>query len=57
MNIMVNFLTFIQPGIVPIESMYCRVPVVACNSGGPRETVKNGVTGFLTSGPEVNFSL
>ena len=26
-------------GIVPIESMYCRRPVIAVNSGGPLETV------------------
>lgn len=26
-------------GIVPIESMYMRKPVIACNSGGPTETV------------------
>lgn len=26
-------------GIVPIEAMYTRKPVIACNSGGPTETV------------------
>ncbi|ORY02594.1 alpha-1,3/1,6-mannosyltransferase ALG2 [Basidiobolus meristosporus CBS 931.73] len=34
-------------GIVPVEAMYSKVPVVAVNSGGPRESVKDGVTGFL----------
>lgn len=34
-------------GIVPVEAMYAGVPVVALNSGGPKESVKNGVTGWL----------
>lgn len=34
-------------GIVPLEAMYMRKPVVACNSGGPTETVSDGETGFL----------
>ena len=34
-------------GIVPLESMFSRVPVVACNSGGPRETVVDALTGRL----------
>lgn len=34
-------------GIVPIEAMHAGVPVVACASGGPLETVEDGVTGFL----------
>ncbi|KAL7559009.1 hypothetical protein ACA910_016356 [Epithemia clementina (nom. ined.)] len=34
-------------GIVPVEAMYCETPVIAVNSGGPRETVVPGVTGFL----------
>lgn len=36
-------------GIVPIEAMYASKPVIAANSGGPTETVLNGVTGFLCS--------
>ena len=39
-------------GIVPLESMYCRTPVIAVNSGGPTETVLHGTTGkqdLLTS--------
>lgn len=35
-------------GIVPIEAMYMGTPVIAVNSGGPRETVVSGETGFLT---------
>ncbi|KAJ1472497.1 alpha-1,3-mannosyltransferase ALG2-like protein [Baffinella frigidus] len=34
-------------GIVPIEAMYSRRPVIACNSGGPTESILDGVTGFL----------
>jgi glycosyltransferase involved in cell wall biosynthesis len=34
-------------GIVPLEAMYAGTPVVAVNSGGPTETIKDGVTGYL----------
>mmetsp|Transcript_10453 Transcript_10453/g.13830 ORF Transcript_10453/g.13830 Transcript_10453/m.13830 type:complete len:484 (+) Transcript_10453:153-1604(+) len=34
-------------GIVPLEAMYCKTPVVAVNTGGPTETVLDGQTGFL----------
>ncbi|CAN4098667.1 unnamed protein product [Withania somnifera] len=34
-------------GIVPLEAMAAYKPVIACNSGGPVETVKHGMTGFL----------
>ena len=34
-------------GIVPVEAMYCEKPVIATNTGGPLETVANGVTGYL----------
>ncbi|XP_024968540.1 alpha-1,3/1,6-mannosyltransferase ALG2 isoform X2 [Cynara cardunculus var. scolymus] len=34
-------------GIVPLEAMAAHKPVIACNSGGPVETVKDGETGFL----------
>ncbi|KAF9181989.1 Alpha-1,3-mannosyltransferase-like protein [Haplosporangium sp. Z 767] len=34
-------------GIVPVEAMYMRCPVVAVNSGGPTESIRHGVTGFL----------
>ena len=34
-------------GIVPVEAMYMKCPVIAVNSGGPLETVEDGVTGYL----------
>lgn len=34
-------------GIVPLEAMTCTKPVIACNSGGPKETVEHEVSGFL----------
>ncbi|CAL6314562.1 unnamed protein product [Bathycoccus prasinos] len=34
-------------GIVPVEAMSKGKPVIACDSGGPLETVVNGVTGVL----------
>ncbi|CAH1104997.1 unnamed protein product [Psylliodes chrysocephalus] len=34
-------------GIVPLEAMLVSKPVIAVNSGGPRETVDHGVTGYL----------
>ncbi|CAK9784919.1 putative glycolipid mannosyltransferase [Cutaneotrichosporon oleaginosum] len=34
-------------GIVPIEAMACGLPVLACNTGGPTETVVEGETGYL----------
>lgn len=34
-------------GIVPLEAMYCGTPVMAVSSGGPLETIRHGVTGFL----------
>ncbi|KRZ11798.1 Alpha-1,3/1,6-mannosyltransferase ALG2 [Trichinella zimbabwensis] len=34
-------------GIVPLEAMYCQVPVIACNSGGPMETILHERTGYL----------
>lgn len=36
-------------GIVPLEAMLSGVPVLASNSGGPLETVTDGVTGWLRS--------
>ena len=43
-------------GIVPLEAMCYQKPVIACNSGGPRETVIHGLTGFLCeSNPEVTL--
>ncbi|KAF8928945.1 alpha-1,3/1,6-mannosyltransferase ALG2 [Dissophora ornata] len=34
-------------GIVPVEAMYMKCPVVAVNSGGPTESILHGVTGYL----------
>lgn len=34
-------------GIVPLEAMFCRKPVIAVNSGGPTETVLHRETGLL----------
>ena len=34
-------------GIVPLEAMLARCPVIAVASGGPLETVKSGFTGYL----------
>lgn len=34
-------------GIVPLEAGLLGTPVIACNSGGPCETVVDGETGFL----------
>ncbi|KDP34793.1 hypothetical protein JCGZ_10573 [Jatropha curcas] len=44
-------------GIVPLEAMAAYKPVIACNSGGPTETVKDGVTGFLCESTPKAFSL
>ncbi|KAL0320600.1 UNVERIFIED_CONTAM: Alpha-1,3/1,6-mannosyltransferase ALG2 [Sesamum radiatum] len=43
-------------GIVPLEAMAAHKPVIACNSGGPVETIKNGVTGYLCDPSPQNFS-
>jgi alpha-1,3/alpha-1,6-mannosyltransferase len=34
-------------GIIPIDSMLRGTPVIACNSGGPLESIENGVSGYL----------
>lgn len=43
-------------GIVPLEAMAACKPVIACNSGGPVETIKNDVTGFLCEPNPAEFS-
>lgn len=42
-------------GIVPIEAMYAGTPVICVNSGGPKETVLHGETGFLVENNPVGF--
>lgn len=34
-------------GIVPLEAMASGRPVIACDSGGPTESVRHETTGFL----------
>jgi alpha-1,3/alpha-1,6-mannosyltransferase len=34
-------------GIVPVEAMHMKCIVMACNSGGPLESIEHGQTGFL----------
>lgn len=36
-------------GIVPIEAMHLGKPVIAHNSGGPRESIIDGETGYLSN--------
>lgn len=43
-------------GIVPLEAMYSEKPVIAVNSGGPRETIINNETGYLCEPLEVDFA-
>ena len=40
-------------GIVPVEAMHMGCIVLACNSGGPLESVADGETGYLQ--PPVAF--
>ncbi|XP_035549679.1 alpha-1,3/1,6-mannosyltransferase ALG2-like isoform X2 [Juglans regia] len=44
-------------GIVPLEAMAAHKPVIACNSGGPVETIEDGETGFLCDPTPRQFSL
>ena len=43
-------------GIVPLEAMYSKKPVVAANSGGPTETVVHEKTGFLCENDAAAFA-
>jgi len=43
-------------GIVPVEAMHARCPVIAVNSGGPCETIVDGVTGFLRPAAAAEFA-
>ena len=44
-------------GIVPIEAMYMRRPVIAVNNGGPLETIQDGLTGFLCNPDAESFAI
>jgi alpha-1,3/alpha-1,6-mannosyltransferase len=41
-------------GIVPVEAMYMGCTVLACNSGGPTESIVDGKTGFLLDADDVS---
>lgn len=43
-------------GIVPLEAMYFAKPVIAVNSGGPKETIVNNVTGILCESDADSFA-
>jgi alpha-1,3/alpha-1,6-mannosyltransferase len=43
-------------GIVPLEAMARGCPVVACNSGGPLETILHTETGFLSEPTAQGFA-
>lgn len=43
-------------GLVALESMACETPVIAVREGGYRETVLDGVTGFLVDRDSVKIS-
>lgn len=42
-------------GITPLESMALSRPVIACNTGGPCETIVHGNTGYLVNGTPQAF--
>mmetsp|Transcript_82621 Transcript_82621/g.96616 ORF Transcript_82621/g.96616 Transcript_82621/m.96616 type:complete len:420 (+) Transcript_82621:26-1285(+) len=43
-------------GIVPTEAMYTERPIIACNSGGPKESVLEGKTGYLIETDESKWA-
>ena len=43
-------------GICPLEAMYMGRPVIACNSGGPKESVADCVTGYLCEASSEAFA-
>ena len=43
-------------GIVPLEAMAAGRPVLACNSGGPTESVLHGRTGLLAEPEPAAFA-
>lgn len=43
-------------GIVPIETMYCQRCIIACNTGGPTESIISGETGYLCDATPESWS-
>lgn len=43
-------------GIVPVEAMYAKLPVIAVADGGPTETVLNDETGYLCKANPTEFA-
>ncbi|CAJ0573147.1 unnamed protein product, partial [Mesorhabditis spiculigera] len=43
-------------GIVPVEAMFFGKPVIACNSGGPKESIDDTKTGFLLEQSPADFA-
>lgn len=43
-------------GIVPVEAMYMRKPVIAVSSGGPLESIKHNKTGLLCASDPLEFA-
>lgn len=43
-------------GIVPLEAMARGCPVVACNSGGPLETIVHTQTGYISEPTTIGFA-
>ncbi|MGC8651746.1 MAG: glycosyltransferase [Candidatus Micrarchaeia archaeon] len=39
-------------GLVPLEAMASRKPIISVNEGGPRDTIVNGKTGYLVNSME-----
>ena len=43
-------------GLVPLEANACGKLVISVNEGGPRESIKNGVNGFLVNANPHEFA-
>jgi glycosyltransferase involved in cell wall biosynthesis len=44
-DVIVNLSMYEPFGLIPVEAMACGKPIVVYDSGGPSETVEDGVTG------------
>ncbi len=52
-----TYASYLEPfGLTPLEGMACGTPAVGVKEGGIRESVLDGVTGFLTDRNEFEFS-